>query len=231
MPTTWDAVGEVDPEILVLMPCGFDLQRTVEEWERLPRPVGWDTLRAVEAGPCSRPDGSAYFSRPGPRVIDGIELLAELIDPAAFDGMSPNGSWERVSYSSPAARRCRSATGSTACGAARRTWSRRRTTLEGWAQLCPACLGKAGTNPFLRTRLRTALAERGRTGAATVARDACSRRAATTRPPPAPRHEHVPLRPPSARLPVPSPTTGSSVAARSSAVRSTTRPGRRSSTW
>jgi iron complex transport system substrate-binding protein len=96
VPTTWDAVREVDPEILVLMPCGFDLQRTVEEWQRQPRPEGWDTLRAVEAGRVFATDGSAYFSRPGPRVIDGIELLAELIDPAAFDGMSPDGSWARV---------------------------------------------------------------------------------------------------------------------------------------
>ena len=96
VPTTWDAVREVDPEILVLMPCGFDLPRTVEEWARLPRPEGWDALKAVKAGRVFATDGSAFFSRPGPRVIDGIELLAELIDPAAFDGMAPNGSWERV---------------------------------------------------------------------------------------------------------------------------------------
>jgi len=68
----------------------------VEEWERLPRPDGWETLSAVEAGRVFATDGSAYFSRPGPRVIDGIELLAEIIDPAAFDGMSPDGSWARV---------------------------------------------------------------------------------------------------------------------------------------
>jgi iron complex transport system substrate-binding protein len=94
--TTWDAVREVDPEILVLMPCGFDLPRTVEAWAALPRPAGWDTLRAVRDGRVIAVDGSAYFSRPGPRVIDGIEVLAEIIDPAAFDGMSPPQSWERV---------------------------------------------------------------------------------------------------------------------------------------
>ncbi|MEO5966128.1 MAG: cobalamin-binding protein [Candidatus Limnocylindrales bacterium] len=94
--TTWDAVREVDPEIIVLMPCGFDLRRTVEEWARTPRPAGWDELRAVRDGRIFAVDGSGCFSRPGPRVIDGIEILAELIDPAAFDGMSPDGSWERV---------------------------------------------------------------------------------------------------------------------------------------
>ena len=94
--TTWAAVREVDPEIVVLMPCGFDLARTVEEWDRLPKPEGWAELRAVGEGRVFATDGSAYFSRPGPRIMDGIELLAELIDPAAFDGMSPDGSWARV---------------------------------------------------------------------------------------------------------------------------------------
>ena len=94
--TTWVAVREVDPEIIVLMPCGFDLPRTVEEWAATARPGGWADLRAVREARVFATDGSAYFSRPGPRVIDGIELLAELIDPAAFDGMSPNGSWARL---------------------------------------------------------------------------------------------------------------------------------------
>jgi len=94
--TTWEAVREVDPEIVVLMPCGFDLPRTADAWASLPRPDGWDALRAVRAGRVYAVDGSAYFSRPGPRIIDGIEVLAELIDPAAFDGMSPPLSWERV---------------------------------------------------------------------------------------------------------------------------------------
>jgi iron complex transport system substrate-binding protein len=94
--TTWAAVREVDPEIVILMPCGFDRARTVEEWDRLPKPEGWAELRAVRENRVFATDGSAYFSRPGPRILDGIELLAELIDPAAFDGMSPDGSWARV---------------------------------------------------------------------------------------------------------------------------------------
>jgi iron complex transport system substrate-binding protein len=96
VPTTWDAVREVDPEILVLMPCGFDLTRTIAEWGSTSLPDGWSEIRAVRDGRVFAVDGSAYFSRPGPRVIDGIELLAELIDPLAFDGMSPDASWRRV---------------------------------------------------------------------------------------------------------------------------------------
>lgn len=94
--TTWDAVREVDPEILVLMPAGLDLPGTVAAWASLARPAGWDELRAVQAGRVFAVDGAAFFSRPGPRVVDGIEVLAELVDPLAFDGMSPPASWVRV---------------------------------------------------------------------------------------------------------------------------------------
>ena len=91
--TTWDAVREVDPEMLVLMPCGFHLAETVTEWERTPRPTGWAELEAIRRGQVFAVDGSAYFSRPGPRVIDGIGLLAEIFDPDGFVETSPLGSW------------------------------------------------------------------------------------------------------------------------------------------
>jgi iron complex transport system substrate-binding protein len=94
--TTWAALAEVDPEILVLMPCGFGLADTIAEWARTPRPAGWSELRAVRDDRVFAVDGSGLFSRPGPRVVDGIEVLAELIDPAAFDGMSPPDTWARI---------------------------------------------------------------------------------------------------------------------------------------
>lgn len=94
--TTWDAVADVDPEMLLLMPCGFHLRETIEEWERTRRPPGYDELTAVRRGQVFAVDGSAYFSRPGPRVIDGIELLAEIFDPDAFVDVAPFGSWTPV---------------------------------------------------------------------------------------------------------------------------------------
>jgi iron complex transport system substrate-binding protein len=94
--TTWDAVREVDPEMLVLMPCGFHLDETVAEWRRTPRPAWFGGLSAVAGGQVFAVDGSAYFSRPGPRVIDGIELLAEIFDPDAFVDVAPIGSWTPV---------------------------------------------------------------------------------------------------------------------------------------
>ena len=79
--TDWESVAEVDPEMIVLMPCGYHLRETVDEWARTPRPIGWKSIEAVRRGNVFAVDGSAYFSRPGPRVIDGIEMLAEIFDP------------------------------------------------------------------------------------------------------------------------------------------------------
>ena len=94
--TTWDAVSEVDPEMLLLMPCGFHLQETIDAWARTRRPPGYADLTAARRGQVFALDGSAYFSRPGPRVIDGIELLAEIFDPDAFVDVAPFGSWAPV---------------------------------------------------------------------------------------------------------------------------------------
>jgi ABC-type Fe3+-hydroxamate transport system, periplasmic component len=96
MRTTWDAISEVDPEMLLLMPCGFHLVETQLEWARIRRPPGYAELTAVRRGQVFALDGSAYFSRPGPRVIDGIELLAEIFDPDAFVDVAPSGSWTPV---------------------------------------------------------------------------------------------------------------------------------------
>jgi iron complex transport system substrate-binding protein len=82
--------------MLLLMPCGFHLAETVEEWARAPRPAWYGDLPAARRGQVFAVDGSSYFSRPGPRVIDGIELLAEVLDPDAFEGFAPVGSWTPI---------------------------------------------------------------------------------------------------------------------------------------
>jgi iron complex transport system substrate-binding protein len=86
----------MDPEMLILMPCGFHLAETVAQWERTPRPPMWDEIEAVRRGQVFAVDGSAYFSRPGPRIIDGMELLAEIFDPDGFAETSPLGSWTPI---------------------------------------------------------------------------------------------------------------------------------------
>jgi iron complex transport system substrate-binding protein len=91
--TTWKAVMEVDPEQLLLMPCGMTARQAADEWARTERPAGFAELRAVRRGEVVALDGSAYFDRPGPRVIDGIALLAELFDPQGFEDVAPPDGW------------------------------------------------------------------------------------------------------------------------------------------
>lgn len=93
--TTWERVRDVDPDELLLMPCGFDAVRTAAEWSIARKPAWLSELRAVREGAVFALDGSAYFSRPGPRVIDGIALLAEIFDPAglADPDALPRNAW------------------------------------------------------------------------------------------------------------------------------------------
>ncbi len=93
--TTWLDVRDVEPEQLLLMPCGFDAPRTADEWRRgrAGRPEWIEQLAAVEAGELYALNGSAYFSRPGPRVVDGIAVLAELFDPGEFSDEVPADAW------------------------------------------------------------------------------------------------------------------------------------------
>ena len=93
--TTWEKVRDVDPDELLLMPCGFDAIRTAAEWSTARKPAWLHELRAVRDGAVFALDGSAYFSRPGPRVIDGIALLAEIFDPAglADPDALPRNAW------------------------------------------------------------------------------------------------------------------------------------------
>jgi iron complex transport system substrate-binding protein len=95
---TWEHVRDVEPEMLVLMPCGFDAERAVDEWEagRATRPAWLEDLAAIRKGDVYAVNGSAYFSRPGPRIIDGIALLAEIFDPGQFTLELPPDAFIRV---------------------------------------------------------------------------------------------------------------------------------------
>jgi iron complex transport system substrate-binding protein len=93
---TWSSIGEVDPEILVLVPEDLALDEAVSLWSATPKPLAWPELQCVRDGRVYILDGG-LFARPGPRVVDGIEVLAELVDPVAFEGTAPPASWARVS--------------------------------------------------------------------------------------------------------------------------------------
>ncbi len=95
-PTTWDEVAEVDPDLILLMPCGYHLAETVAEWKRTQVPDWIADVAAIRRGNLIALDGSSYFSRPGPRIVDGIEMLAEIFDPEAFVDISPPTGWTPI---------------------------------------------------------------------------------------------------------------------------------------
>jgi iron complex transport system substrate-binding protein len=90
---SWDEVFEAAPDALVLMPCGFDAPRAFEEARRaLPELSGWEDLAAVREGRVWAVDANSYFSRPAPRLVEGVEILAHLLHPEAFpDTPLPRG--------------------------------------------------------------------------------------------------------------------------------------------
>ena len=88
----WDEIVASQPEVILLMPCGFDLDRAREDISTLTSLRGWDSLPAVQQGRAYVLDASAYTSRLGPRLITGLEIMAELIHPELFSGMIPERS-------------------------------------------------------------------------------------------------------------------------------------------
>jgi len=92
---THEAVMRANPDVIVIMPCGYDAQKAKEEYRRMVFPVGWEDIRAVRNRRVYAVDASAYFSRPGPRLIDGIEILYALFH-QRFSEPLPPGSWIEV---------------------------------------------------------------------------------------------------------------------------------------
>ncbi|HEY1597976.1 MAG TPA: cobalamin-binding protein [Pirellulales bacterium] len=80
----WRDIIAFDPQVVLVMPCGFDLARAVTESRVLTAIPGWNELSAVRAGRVYAVDGNAYFNRSGPRIVDSLEILAGLLHPEIF---------------------------------------------------------------------------------------------------------------------------------------------------
>lgn len=92
----WEKVARFGPEVIVLMPCGFEIQRTLKEIHLLQRLPGWSDLPAVKEGRLFAVNGPAYFNRSGPRLVDGLEILAQIIHPEIFPWRTPPEAAHRV---------------------------------------------------------------------------------------------------------------------------------------
>jgi len=80
----WAEIQAQDPDVIILMPCGFSVERTMREIHLLLQQTGFAELKAVKNNRIYIADGNQYFNRPGPRIVDSIEILAEIIHPKQF---------------------------------------------------------------------------------------------------------------------------------------------------
>lgn len=85
----WEAVAASQPEVIILMPCGFDVKRALQDVPLLSAREGWAALPAVRNNRVYAIDAGAYTSRSGPRLVTGLEIMAEMIHPELFSGLIP----------------------------------------------------------------------------------------------------------------------------------------------
>ncbi len=99
----WEDIAGLDPDVLIVMPCGYGLSGSIRDADRFVDELHTVALRAIDAGRAFAVDGSAYFNRSGPRYVDGIEILAGLLHPAAFQRPSPEvaARWPRREKEGP----------------------------------------------------------------------------------------------------------------------------------
>ena len=92
----WEQVVAADPDAIVLLPCGFDIARTRRDLHVLTERREWPSLKAARAGKAFVADGNQYFNRPGPRLVESLEIMAELLHPEAFAFGHEGSGWQRV---------------------------------------------------------------------------------------------------------------------------------------
>ena len=90
----WQRVVEADPEVLVIAPCGFTLERALSERGILKAQPGWSSLKAVRSGRVAYADGNLYFNRSGTTVVRTAEILAEMLHGEVFGERSEGQAWE-----------------------------------------------------------------------------------------------------------------------------------------
>jgi iron complex transport system substrate-binding protein len=93
---TWDQLCAKDPEVIVALPCGWDIPKARQEMAVLTAKPEWPKLRAVREGRVYVTDGNQYFNRPGPRLVESLEILAELLHPGAIHFGHEGVGWERL---------------------------------------------------------------------------------------------------------------------------------------
>jgi len=93
---TWEQLLEANPDVILVMPCGFNLARSKAEMSSLSQKPEWSQLNAVQNQQVYLTDGNQYFNRPGPRLVESLEIIAEILHPAHFDFHHQQSGWEQL---------------------------------------------------------------------------------------------------------------------------------------
>ena len=92
---TGKQLAEADPDVIVALPCGFDLPRTRNEMIHLEKCAEWRSLKAVKTGKIFLCDGNQYMNRPGPRLVESLQIFAEILHPEEFSPCLKSVGWEQ----------------------------------------------------------------------------------------------------------------------------------------
>jgi len=93
---SWEELQEKDPDVILILPCGFDIQRARQEFPTLTSKPGWPDLKAVRERRVYVLDGNQYFNRPGPRLVESLEILSEILHPEVFHFGHEGAGWQRL---------------------------------------------------------------------------------------------------------------------------------------
>ncbi|MDB9540760.1 cobalamin-binding protein [Anabaenopsis tanganyikae CS-531] len=93
---SWEALLKSNPDIIIFIPCGFDLNRTRQAAQLFIQRPDWEKLHAAQSGRVYLADGNAFFNRPGPRLADSLEILAEILHPEIFNYGYKGTAWDTL---------------------------------------------------------------------------------------------------------------------------------------
>lgn len=93
---TWEALTAADPDVILVLPCGYDIAKTRRDLPALTGRTGWPDLQTVKSRRVYIADGNQYFNRPGPRLADSLEILAEVLHPDSFRFGHEGTGWQRL---------------------------------------------------------------------------------------------------------------------------------------
>jgi iron complex transport system substrate-binding protein len=91
---TWEQLEKANPDIIIVMPCGWDIDRARQEMPILVNKPEWQQLKAVQGNKVFLTDGNQYFNRPGPRLVESLEILAEIMHPSVFSFGHQDKGWQ-----------------------------------------------------------------------------------------------------------------------------------------